>query len=214
MARDSAWEDRLLRRVYGFLILALVVLLGVLFVETDPRAAATSGPRDSSYRVVLGGRSPASPIDAPYASRAEELENELGDEADPSDGPSVDPAGAGSERLPPPPAEFTHTVRTGEVLGSILIAYLGSASNDRMTRVCRRNHLADANQIRRGDVLHIPVVEPVPHTATGEETLRDIARQHFGSPERVEALLRANPALPPESATRPLRRGLVLWVPR
>lgn len=217
-----------MRRVYGFMILALVVISGVLYVESDHRAAAFHGD-DSVFNVVLGdGRAAAperyAPDGAPRPGtspgRRPGETSETGRPGGPAEPPGGEPVAAPSAKppqpvplTPDPPETYRYTVRSGDTLGKIALAHLGSASRERIERLRVHNQLPNSDAIRPGDILIIPVVAPEKHTTSGTESLRDIAKKRFGSASRVEALLKANPALPTNDRD-PLPRGLVIWIPR
>lgn len=219
-----------MRRLYGFLILALVVIIGVLYVESDHPGMTSNGGDDSVYTVMLGDPRPPPPgLDgdgrplelAPRSPASSGKDEDEDEDENGASSTNVQPAAAlpsksvppGTPLNPDPPESYRYTVRSGDTLGKIVEAHLGSASPDRVERVRQQNKLSNTNQIRPGDVLIIPVVNPERHEANGKETLRDIAKLRLGRSSRVEALLKANPGLPTNQHGA-LPRGVVIWIPR
>lgn len=203
-----------MKKVYGFLFLALIVASGIAFVERDARIRRGRATTDRSvFRVVIGGgaarqpdaaAAPAPPIapddgtTSPQASRTALRREE-----------QRSPSGVAPEL----PDEYRYTVRSGDTLGDILIAHLGSASGAVVERVVRHNKLRDANQLRAGDVVMIPVAHYDKLVADGRQSIADLAARCFGRRDRVAALFLANRSLPLDAASIP-PRGTVIYVPR
>ncbi len=205
------------RKTIGFLILTLVVVAGIVFVERRLRVAdgadAWSDADSSVYRVVLGGAKPAA--DDRRAS-AGVRPPEQRPRSEPADRP-VPPPATGPDDRPAsprrPPNEFRYVVRKGDVLGSVVMNHLGTASPRAIERVARDSGLDDPNRVAAGQelVLRVDVWEKL--EARAGETLHDLARRAYGAPGRTEALRLANPHLPPADETA-LKAGTPVWVAR
>jgi len=74
------------------------------------------------------------------------------------------PTSTAVSTLVPPGTLITYTVKPGDTLGSIAIAY-----NSTIDAIVKENKLANANDINAGDILKIPVniATPVPTATVG-----------------------------------------------
>lgn len=209
------------RKVVGFLLLALIVCAGIVFVELKSgrtsKVAAAGTANDSLFCAVLGGS-------APRAPSADETQPELGtdDEIDPEEpngrrrtpedpNPALPPAPGPSDETPD--QEVSHVVRSGETLTRIAQDYFGSSDARLIARIASRNALREKNAIRPGDKLLIPVERFDVHVASGTESLADIAQARFNSIKALAPLVRFNPKLGSTPSSRP-PKGTRVFIPR
>lgn len=198
------------RKTIAFLLLALIVVAGVVFVEWNGRDDASTDPskarKNPLYRVVVGGGEPAisNSTPLPTADVSPDIEEQ---------NPARDVGLAFPPEPPVPPRQYRYTVRKGDVLGEIAIRHLGSASPNCVKRIATANNLKSPNAIREGQILVIPVDKHDRHTAAPGETLGDVARIYYGAPSRTAPLFRANPHLPPQNSAV-IPSGTTVWVPR
>lgn len=207
------------RKVVGFLLLALVVCAGIVFVElTSGRTTkiATAGStNDSLFCAVLGGSPPQPEVESTLESPIDENEGngDPGERLRTPPDPQLDPGVAPTPVDDTPPREVTHRVRSGETLTRIAQDYFGSGDSRLIARIATRNALREKNAIRPGDELVIPVERFDVHVATGTESLADIAQARFQSIKALAPLVRFNPKLGSTPSSRPTK-GTRIFIPR
>jgi hypothetical protein len=207
------------RKILGFLLLALVVCAGIVFVElksggTTKVATAHGSNTDSVLCVVLGGSPPLEP-DPDLTPRRAAIGTQLpADDAqrlprDPA--PPVKPL-VGNDP-PEPNREPIHSVRSGDSLSKIAQDYFGTKEQRIVERIAARNAMKVRDAIHAGTKLVVPVERFELRVASGTETIADIAFDLFGSKKSVAPLIRFNPSIGSEPTARP-PKGTRLFIPR
>lgn len=205
------------RKALGFLLLALVVIAGIVFVEIGQPSqdADARGKTSATYPVVLGhedGLTIPRANGAPLAGAPEG-----GGDRTPAAGgdrPERPPGSSGEKRpRPAPPLEFKHLVRKGENLSSIVKAYFGTAAPSLIDRVARENRLGEGGAVRADSTLLLRVERYDQHRTSGQETLRDVSLRYFKERDRTACLRRMNPDLPASDSDL-IPAGRTLFIPR
>lgn len=209
------------RKVVGFLLLALVVCAGIVFVELKSgranKVASAGSVNDSMFCAILGGSAPRAPAEdesvVDLGVRERPGTDDASDRTRIPDDPKPDPSPTPDPADETPQREVTHVVRSGETLTRIAQDYFGSGDARLIARIASRNALREKNAIRPGDKLVIPVERFDVHVATGTESLADIAQARFNSIKALAPLVRFNPKLGSTPSSRPAK-GTRVFIPR